>query len=457
MLYAVIDVETTGGSPKHSKITEIAIFKTNGSKILDKYSTLLHPEQSIPDFIVRLTGISNQMVENSPKFYEVAKDIIDFTKDCVFVAHNVSFDYGMIRNEFKRLGYDFRLPQLCTVKTSRKVIPGYKSYSLGSISKDLNIEINGRHRATGDAEATTHLFHLLFEKSNKDLSDFFQYEVNPKLINSNFDLDQLDETPNKTGVYLFYNEFNQIIYVGKSIHLRKRIEQHLRNTKTAKGLQMLKEIVKVEYELTGSELIAMLKESELIKLHKPIFNRKLRKSKFPYGIFDKLNTEGYLELKIEKIDSKESQPLHYFNTKKEANEYLEFIVEKFNLCQKFCSTYKTDSACFYHTIQKCLGACVGKEEIETYNEKVQQFIEETCIENNSFYILDKGRNKMERSIVWIENGHYQGFGYAPFHFNGEKNIHAYKRFITKHQEDKDSKMIVKSFLKKGAFNKLIQL
>ncbi|NBO60596.1 MAG: hypothetical protein EBU82_06455, partial [Flavobacteriia bacterium] len=133
MPFVIVDVETTGGSPKHSKITEIAMYKYDGNSLVDEFVTLLNPEQSIPDFIVRLTGITDAMVKDAPKFYEVAKNILDFCEGCVFVAHNVGFDYGMLRNEFRALGYDFRFPHLCTVRAARYVLPGHDSYSLGKI------------------------------------------------------------------------------------------------------------------------------------------------------------------------------------------------------------------------------------------------------------------------------------------------------------------------------------
>jgi len=137
MNYVIVDIETTGGSPKASKITEIAIYKHDGNSVIDSFSSLVNPEMQIPEFIVRLTGISNSMVEDAPKFYEIAKQIIEFTEDCIFVAHNVGFDYGIIRHEFKTLGYDFRRPHLCTVRASRYVIPGMESYSLGKLSRSL--------------------------------------------------------------------------------------------------------------------------------------------------------------------------------------------------------------------------------------------------------------------------------------------------------------------------------
>ena len=162
MHFVIVDVETTGGNPKQSKITEIAMYKYDGNQIIDEFISLINPEQHIPEFIVRLTGITDQMVANAPKFYEVAKDILAFCEGCVFVAHNVGFDYGMLRSEFLSLGFDFRFPHLCTVRASRYVIPGHASYSLGKLSNDLGIQIDGRHRAGGDALATTKLFHLIY-------------------------------------------------------------------------------------------------------------------------------------------------------------------------------------------------------------------------------------------------------------------------------------------------------
>ncbi|MFM7662787.1 MAG: PolC-type DNA polymerase III, partial [Bacteroidota bacterium] len=164
MNYVIIDVETTGGSPKTTKITEIALYKFDGQTIIDEFTTLVYPEQRIPEFIVKLTGISDRMVADAPRFYEIAKKILDFCTDCIFVAHNVSFDYNVIRREYNRLGYDFRLPQLCTVRASRLIYPGFESYSLGRITQKLGIKLNERHRAGGDALATAHLFQMMHEK-----------------------------------------------------------------------------------------------------------------------------------------------------------------------------------------------------------------------------------------------------------------------------------------------------
>jgi DNA polymerase-3 subunit epsilon len=166
-LFAIVDIETTGNSYKYGQITEIAIFQHNGSEVTDSFHTLIKPDMDIPYFITRLTGISNEMVQNAPRFYEVAKHIVEYTAGRTFVAHNVHFDYRFLREEFKRLGYDYFRKTLCTVQLSRKLLPGHSSYSLGNICNDLNIRINGRHRADGDALATVKLFEILLQKNEQ--------------------------------------------------------------------------------------------------------------------------------------------------------------------------------------------------------------------------------------------------------------------------------------------------
>jgi exonuclease, DNA polymerase III, epsilon subunit family len=166
-LYAIIDIETTGQSALKGKITEIAIFIHDGREIVESFSSLVNPECYIPQFITELTGISNDMVTKAPKFYEIARKIVEITQDKIFVGHNVQFDYRFVQEEFKRLGYDYQRQTMCTVRLGRKFIPGHRSYSLGNICGELGISINGRHRAAGDAYATTKLFEIILEKKRQ--------------------------------------------------------------------------------------------------------------------------------------------------------------------------------------------------------------------------------------------------------------------------------------------------
>ncbi len=422
------------------------MYKTDGREIIGEYITLLDPECPIPEFIVRLTGISDKMVEGSPKFYEIARDIIEFTKDCIFVAHNVSFDYNVIRHEFKSLGFDFRLPNLCTVRASKYIIPGFPSYSLGKLARSLEIEIKGRHRAGGDALATTLIFNMLHGKGEKNLEKFINQEINPKSLHPNLDLEFVDNIPNKTGVYKFFNDANQLIYIGKSKHIKKRVDQHLKNNSTKKGIEMQQEIYRIEFELTGSELIALLLESQLIKQHKPIYNRMLRKSLYPYGLYHYENESGYLQFFIERTSKKNESPLTTFTTKAEATAYLEAQCKLFTLCQKYCNLYQSKTSCFDYQIKQCFGACVEKEKPEIYNQRVFLLIEKLQFEHHNFYILENGVQRSEKMAILIENGSFKGYGKIPF-YALNKSKSSWSRFIDILPEDKDSKTIIKNYLR----------
>lgn len=456
MQYAIVDIETTGGSPKNSKITEIAIYKHDGREIVDEFVTLINPEMTIPPFIVNLTGISDQMVVNAPKFYEIAKEIVEFTEDCVFVAHNVGFDYGILRSEFKSLGFDYRRPHLCTVRSSRYVLPGHESYSLGKLTRTLGIELVGRHRAGGDALATAKLFSILYEKDPNNLETFIQRELNPKRLHPNLDVDFLDEIPNKTGVYFFYNEFNQLIYIGKSVSIKNRIEQHLRNNATKKAIVMQKEIARIHYELTGSELTALLRESELIKKHQPIYNRSLRRNSFPYGLFDYTDENGYIRFFIGQNSKTAHVPLTSFTTKKEGTAFLERLAEEHVLCQKLCDLYKTNTACFHYSIKVCRGACVQEEDVHSYNLRCQKIVDDLNLKNESFYIVDKGRERKEKSLILVRNGSLVGAGFAPFHFH-QLPPNRWNRFIEPMEESRDSKTALKLFLRKNKGHKIVPI
>ena len=456
MNFVIVDVETTGGSPKNSKITEIAMYKFNGAGIIDEFSSLVDPEIAIPEFIVRLTGITNDHVKNAPKFYEIAKQIIEFCTDSIFVAHNVSFDYGMFRHEFKNLGFDFRKPHLCTVESARKILPNHASYSLGKLSRALGIVIKNRHRAGGDAIATTKLFRMLYEKDKKMLESFIKEELNPKNIHPNLDMDSIDELPSKVGVYFFYNEFNQIIYIGKSISIKNRVLQHLRNKNSSKAIRMGEEIARVEYELTGSELIALLFESELIKKHQPKFNRKLRKSRFPYGLFDTINNEGYIQLSVISISKTEAEPLLHFTSKKEGTDFLMNLSDKHELCQKLCGLYDSNAGCFQFELKSCKGACVGKENTEDYNARIQKFIDGLIYDHRSFIVMEKGRSKNEKSVVLLDKGKFKGYGYIPYPIL-KQDASRWMEFIQPLKEDRDTKSIINGYLRKRNNYKRIEL
>ncbi len=446
-MFAIIDVETTGLNPAGERMTEIAVYLHNGQKITDEYQTLLNPEKRIPHQITGLTGISNRMVADKPRFCEVAKEIVEMTEGRIIVGHNVSFDYRFLRAEFKRLFYDFKRKTLCTKQLSRKLIPGRTSYGLGSLSRDLDITNESRHRAGGDALATVKLFEHL--RSMED--DLLKLSL--KGLNSNLSKKIIDQLPEETGVYYFIDGDGDIIYIGKSLNIRDRILSHLSNNNTKRAMEMRDRVVDIKWELTGSELIALLLESDEIKRRKPIFNRSQRRTTFQYGLFVITDVNGYKWLQTKKINGNQA-PLTSYTTQKEARAHLQFLVDEFHLCQKLCGLYPSNGACFYHQINRCHGACLGKEPVEEYNYRVNEAIERYIYRENNFFVFDKGRKEDEYAIVKVYKGSYQGFGYIDK--EDIDNQVLLNGNIKPYADNKDIQVIIKGYLRKYPDIKVIK-
>jgi len=270
-MYAVLDIETTGGKFNEEGITEIAIHKYDGHQVVDKFISLVNPEKEIQPFVVKLTGINNKMLRTAPKFHEVAKRIVEITDGAVIIAHNAQFDYRILRTEFRRLGYNFERKTLCTVELSQKLLPDAESYSLGKLVRSLGIAVSDRHRANGDALATLKLFKLLLSKDldKSIIKTVVREETLGEL--STRQLDIVDALPSEVGVYYMHNKDGDIIFLGKSSNIKKRVNQHF--TKSGdKARKLQKETKKVTFEKTGSELVALLKENEELKRNKPSQN-----------------------------------------------------------------------------------------------------------------------------------------------------------------------------------------
>lgn len=407
-MYTIIDIETTGGRSQSDKITEIAIYIHDGDRIVDQFSTLINPEKTIPYFITGLTGISNEMVEDAPKFYEVAKKIIDVTQGHIFVAHNARFDYNFIKEEYKRLGYTFKREVLDTVKLSRRLIPGLRSYSLGKLCKEVNIKINNRHRAAGDALATVKLFEILLSLDHSSDNKLF---TSPALsdLHPNLDSDLIRNLPEDTGVYYFYDENNELLYIGKSKNIHQRVLSHFANRSTRRKIEMRDRIAGISYEPTGSELVACLLESNEIKKNKPVYNRAQRRETSCIGIYSYYNRDDYLCFKLGK--EKDNLPLASFTSVEKAKDFLTHLSNDHNLCQKLTGLYDSSGPCFQHQIGICFGACVCKEVTDSYNERALKAKQMFEYEHQNFLIIDRGRDQSEKSVVKIENGKYIGFGY----------------------------------------------
>ncbi len=286
MMYAVLDIESTGGKFNEEGITEIAIHRFDGHEVVDQFISLVNPEKEIQPYVVNLTGISNKMLKTAPKFHEVAKRIVEITEDAVIVAHNAQFDYRILRTEFRRLGFEFERKTLCTVDLAKKLVPDADSHSLGKLVRSLGIAVSNRHRANGDALATLELFKILLAKDTDKsilksvLREESEGELSPR------QLDMVADMPDDTGVYYMHNKEGEIIFLGKGRSIKKRVNQHFTNNgKRARRLQ--KETRKVTFEKTGSELVASLKEAEELRRNKPKFNPKKKFSALTEPLFGK--------------------------------------------------------------------------------------------------------------------------------------------------------------------------
>ncbi|MBB1194083.1 exonuclease [Flavobacterium sp. SOK18b] len=453
-MYAILDIETTGGQFNEEGITEIAIYKFDGHEIVDQFISLVNPEIPIQPFVVKLTGINNAMLTSAPKFFEVAKRIIEITDGCVIVAHNASFDYRILRTEFRRLGYDFEAKTLCTVALSQKLLPEQPSHSLGKLVRALGIPIADRHRASGDALATVKLFKILLEKDleKEIVKDFIKLEVQkgiaPKL------LDIVSSLPAKTGVYYIHNEKGNLIYIGKSRNIKKRINQHFTGT-TNKCKKIQADVYTVTYEETGSELIALLKESEEIKINKPIYNRAQRKSIFQLALYAEKDEKGYLNLKLQKADGRKKE-ITSFTSIQEGKNALFRITSHYNLCQKLTGLYASKTNCFQYTIKECEGACIGAVSPEEYNIRVQAFIDKNSFDNQNMILIDKGRTISERSAVLIENGIYKGYAFYDLNYQ-ITNVEILRNIIIPMQNNRDVKNIIQGHIRKNKTLKIVHL
>jgi DNA polymerase-3 subunit epsilon len=411
-MFAIIDIETCGGKFEYRKgrITDICILIHDGLQVVEKFSTLINPECYISPFYTRLTGITNEMVADAPKFHEVAKTIWDMTEGKIFVAHNSGFDYGFIKEEFASLGAKYKRETLCTVRLSRKLLPGKFSYSLGKLCESLGIENEARHRAEGDAVATAKLFDILLQI--KSTHPQYKNKGVEELMSRRIDKIKqyvLNKIPESCGVYYFLDKDQNIIYIGKSLNMYNRAISHF-NSSEDKGKKMLNELYNVDFVETGSELIALLLESEEIKKHKPKFNRMKKSSEFSHCIDWFHDDRGILNFRITPFEES-ANALLSFNTYMSAHERLSSWIEQEELCMKYCGLTGEEAVCFHHQIKKCRGICAEAEEPEDYNRRAIKFLKQHSFDTKSFVIMDRGRKADERSLILVENNRYAGFGY----------------------------------------------
>lgn len=418
-LYAIVDIETTGGSPTRSGITDIAIILHDGEKIVETYERLLNPQCRIPRNISLLTGITDEMVMGQPTFEDQAYTIFQLLKDTIFVAHNVNFDYTFIKHHLFLAGYHWDAKKFCTVSNSRKFLPGYPSYSLGNICASLGITISNRHRAMGDASATV----ILFEKILQ--SEAYQNQSHKSLaaltLPPHVDENIIRNLPEVHGVYFFHDEQGKIIYVGKANDIKKRVLSHFTGVKFTSQRQLfLRHIHDITYELTGSELMSLLLECHYIKTYWPKYNRALKQQEPKYGLVIYEDINSILRLNVYMV-TKTMQPFMLFDTKSAAVSQTLKWINEYGISMKYCKLF--DQA-YDHVI--------GND--EQHNEAVQKMMLAVSENKENYIVKLKGRDSDEALYIVIMNNQIKGYQYLSVHdeVNASIILDAYKPMKSNH-------------------------
>jgi len=445
-MYAIVDIETTGGYAENHRITEIAIYHHDGMGITDSFRTLINPERNIPYYITGLTGITSDMVMTAPCFKEVAEDIYKRLEGKIFVAHNAHFDYSFLKKELEDVGIRWSSKKLCTVRLSRKIIPGLRSYSLGSLSESLGIEIIGRHRAGGDAEATVKIFDQLLQRDHDQyILKTLKKNSGETILPSNLPKEEFDRLPSLAGVYYFHNAHGDVIYVGKAINIKKRIAGHFTgDAREWSRSRIRNEIHHVSYELTGNELIALILESQEIRRLWPKYNQAQKFRVEEWGIYDYEDRNGYRRFAVNVV-TRGSHPLKRFNSKGSAWNFLWEKVRTFDLCPKLSGLQLAKGLCFEYQTGKCHGACMGAECADAYNDRVARTIESFYVQGGSVAIIGRGRNIEEQSLVLVERGTYVGYGFFEKH-NTISDFESAKLFVKRSPETPTVQSLINGYV-----------
>lgn len=376
--YVLLDLETTGATPLKDRITEIALIRFRDGIEIDRWQTLVNPQAHIPEFIQSLTGITNEMVEDAPSFEKVAGELLDYLENAVLCAHNVRFDHGFLKAEFKRIGITLKQRVLCTVKLSRKLYPQYKSHGLSALIERHHLSCSQRHRAMGDVEVMAQFIELAKKELGVEALEVAVNELSKKTsIPSGIDIDLVDDIPDTPGVYLFYGENELPIYIGKSVNLRTRVMSHFSSDhRSTKEMRISQEIKHIEWIETAGEFGALLLESRLVKERQPIYNRQLRRERELCSWLLSENKDQSPLLMLVGEDQIVPENMAYlfgtFRSKKQAIEAIRNIAQEKNLCLKALGVESGKGACFGNQIKRCKGVCIGQEDRQIHYLRVQQ-------------------------------------------------------------------------------------
>ena len=412
-MYAVVDIETTGSHAAANGITEIAIHLFDGTAVVEIFESLVNPLQPIPPFIQQMTGITNEMVATAPPFSAIASKVYELLKGQIFVAHNVQFDYTFVKTQLKAMGFELQSPKLCTVRLSRQILPGYPSYSLGKLCRSLGIQLENRHRAGGDTAATVALFKkLIHEDQQHHIAKSLKRNSKEWILPPNVPKPDFDQLPTRPGVYYFHDKKGKVVYVGKAINIRFRVNSHFSNdAPTLQKQRFMRSVHRITYQECGTPLLASILESAEIKHRWPRFNAAQKKQEDVYSLFAFKDQKGYIRLALDKSKKNVSSLLH-FPHQAEGHSVLRKMARHHQLCLRLCFLQTEAGPCEGVNQQQCKGACQEKEPPLRYNNRVSAALQQLIAEAN-FIIVDKGRNLKEKSYILVERGIFYGLGYVP--------------------------------------------
>lgn len=403
--YCVLDVETTGTSAINNRVIEIGIVKVRNGKIEDTFQSFINPGCYIPYFITNLTGIRNEDVCNAPEFGDIVSKISVFIGNSVVVGHNLQFDYGFLKQEFLRNGYDFPVnPMVCTLKLARKLYPSLPSKSLGSLVKFFRLRHKGVHRALGDASVTAKIL-LKFltvldeEYSVKSLDGLLSFQGNSAPKSSSYLMvkkkliEDYNSLPQNPGVYFFKDSSDKIIYIGKAKNLKSRIRSYFSSSAPRKTKDIIRKADKLEYKITNTELTALLAEAELIKQFKPAKNSLLKKYTQSYFIRI-LNTHQFpIPETSTNFDFDGNDYFGPYSNRETSKALLEIIQKTFSMRECSEKELKKRKVCYLAGINRCLAPCINPD-AKDYNSELLRVYEFLSGQNQ--FALDRLLNRMKR-------------------------------------------------------------
>lgn len=453
--FAIVDFKTDSLKASRSRIIQIAIYLFDTNKITAKWETYINPEHPLNLATSEYTGITNETLADKPKFFEVAKTIVEQTENRILVAHNVRVAYTILRQEFKRLGFTYTRKTLCTKYLVNQNFSEYSNLHVGDISKKLEPNSTETSHGLFTPAICTILKHCLLLNKNNNQSLNLNDVLRNSLLPTNVNADQIRTLPKACGVYYFLNKQQKVVYVGKSQNIQRRVIEHF-SQKDIKAIRLHQSVHDIKYQLTGSETIALLLESHEIKRLMPRINRALRRKKFPFVIYLKKISSGALTLDVGRTTRMKIKPenvIAQYSKYVYAKNTLKRIQEEQHICAKYLNLEagSLKEPCFEYHIKKCKGLCCGKWSIDQHNEQIKNVVKQIQTNfDNDFFILDQGRNKQEQSVIHVQNGQFKGFGYRPMPKRKVKkpNIKKLTKIITPYPSNPDSSKIIRRMIKK---------